>query len=66
MNYCCENCQLEQTDPELYKMRTSWLGHAQSEEFHQKHAKGNRYMFGYHKAERLKLEEKMRKHKNTA
>lgn len=61
----CENCKLEQTNPELYKLKMDWLGHAQSEEFHQKNPQGNPYMFGYHKNERLKLEEKMKKYKQT-
>ncbi len=59
-------CDLEHTDPERYALRMDWLGHAQLEEFHQTHPKGNRYMYGYHKGKRLELEEKLRKHKSAA
>lgn len=61
---CCENCKLEQTDPVLYELRTSWLAHGQWEEFYMKQEKW--YMFDYHKNERLKLEKKLRKYKKAA
>lgn len=63
---CCELCQLEKTDPTLYAMKTQWLSHAQLEEFHQKHQKGNRDMFGYHKEKRIELEKKIRGYRQSA
>jgi hypothetical protein len=55
---CCENCELERTNPELYKLKMRWLDNAQCEEFHQK--QGNGYMFSFHKENRLELEKQMK------
>lgn len=54
MCHVCENMTEEQ-----HALHVQILSHGQNEEFHQR--QGNGHMFGYHKAQRLKLEAEYRK-----
>jgi hypothetical protein len=67
----CENCKERAENPSQYKLRMEWLDHGQCEEMHQRYARTNtalndgtsgyhREMQGYHKAQRLQLEKRMR------
>lgn len=64
----CLVCQPDWT-PEYYALHTEWVGHGQSEVFHQMRARDNTvlnsgpnnhsFMQGWHKARRIELEARM-------
>lgn len=71
----CNTCKLREENADQYKLNMEWLGHAQAEEMHARYAVSNTSlndgtsgyhleMKGYHKCQRLKLEQQMRAQKS--